>query len=173
MKQRFFFIVFLLCMSVQSCKQDKKITNVELFTVWSNFLNTLEKNDKVAFKKASGKTIRCYDCLENTPSEVQKMILLRDTDSLWYDKIYDDLIYIPVDSFILKDFDLLFNPQFVQLLRDNETTFIDDNENNVRTVHFLVTTTPPTLNFEGGQHSFSFVKKADGQWTLNEISTIP
>tara|TARA_R110002051_G_scaffold4043_1_gene21388 strand:+ start:26248 stop:26769 length:522 start_codon:yes stop_codon:yes gene_type:complete len=165
--------VLLLGISTSSCKQEKKLPDNEVSNLWSHFLNTLEKNDKVAFKKASNETIRCYDCLENTPSEVQKMNLLRDTDSLWYDKIYDDLINIPIDQFIKNDFDILFNPQFVKILRDIDISFLEDNENEVKTVHILVTTTPPTAKFEGAQHSFSFTKTIDGLWKLNEISTIP
>lgn len=165
------FALLLLIVSL-SCKQDRKLTSVAVFTMWSHFLNTLETNDKMAFKKASAESIRCYDCLENTPSEAQQINILRETDSLWYDKIYDDLIYIPIDRFIDNDFDILFNPQFAQILRDNDISFFEDNKNDVIKVHILVTTTPPSENFEGGQHSFSFTKMND-KWKFTEIGTIP
>jgi hypothetical protein len=166
-------ILLLLTITSFSCKQEKKALGDEVTVMWTSFLSDLEAEDKEAFKNTSAATIRCYDCLENTPSEVQKMNLLRDTDSLWYHKIYDDLINIPIDQFIENDFDILFNPQFVKILRDNDISFLEDKENEVTTVHILVTTTPPTAEFEGAQHSFSFTKTIDGVWKLNEISTIP
>ena len=162
----------LLIVFCFSCKHEKKQVAEELPSQWITFLNHLETNDKVAFKKASGKTIYCYDCLENTPAEMEKMNLMRDTDSLWYDKIYENLVYIPIDSFILNDYDIFFNPKFVQLLKENETLFRYNEESGIERLHIYVTTTPPTAFFEGGQHSFSFTKMND-EWKFTETSTIP
>ena len=163
----------LLIISFFSCKPEKKESDNEVHAMWTSFLSNLDAQDKVAFKNASGEAIRCYDCLENTPSERQKMNILRGKDSLWYKKMYETLIYIPIDSFTANDYDILFNPQFVNILQENETKIIRDETNDITYAHILVTTTLPTLNFEGAQHSFSFVKGNDGQWKLNEINTIP
>ncbi|SIQ89574.1 hypothetical protein [Maribacter ulvicola] len=165
--------VILLTITSFSCKQEKQLPNNEVSKMWSQFLRDLEINDKVAFKKASGETIRCYDCLENTPSEMKKMSLLRENDALYYNKIYDNLIYIPIDSFIANDYDILFNPQFINILQENETIIVREVTEGKTYAHILVTTTLPTAFFEGGQHNFSFIKIKDGQWRLNEISTIP
>ena len=156
-----------------SCKQEKKASGDDVTNMWTSFLSDLEAEDKEAFKNSSAETIRCYDCIENTPSEVQQMSILREQDSLWYDKIYDDLIYIPIDSFIANDYDILFNPQFINILQENETVYLSEQKEGVTYAHILVITTPPTAFFEGGQHSFLFVKEPNGFFKLTEISTIP
>lgn len=163
----------LLVVTFMSCQQKKKASGDDVTVMWTSFLSNLEAKDKVAFKHSSDKTIRCYDCLENTPSEVQQMNLLRENDALWYDKIYDDFIYIPIDSFIANDYDILFDQKFIHLLRENETVILNEDKNGVAFVHILVTTTLPTAYFEGGQHIFSFRKHEEGVWKLNEISTVP
>ncbi|MEP2281043.1 hypothetical protein [Maribacter sp.] len=173
MKLTLNLFVFLLLIFSISCKQKKQLPNNEDSKMWSQFLNILENNDTLAFKKASYKTIRCYDCLENTPFESEQMNILREQDSLWYDKIYDDLINIPIDSFVANDYNIQFKPEFIKVLQKNETIVMKDEGNNSIFAHILVTTTPPTLDFEGGQHSFTFFKDKDGKWKLNEISTIP
>ncbi|MDF4203795.1 conotoxin [Maribacter sp. SA7] len=173
MKLTINLLVFLLLIFTFSCKQKKQLPDNEVSKMWSQFLNILETHDTLAFKKASYKTIRCYDCLENTPFEAEQMSILREQDSLWYDKIYDDLINIPTDSFIANDYNILFNQEFIKILQKNETIIIKDESNDSIFAHILVTTTPPTLEFEGSQHSFTFFKDKNGQWKFNEISTIP
>ncbi|WP_291963624.1 hypothetical protein [Maribacter sp.] len=165
--------VLLLVVTFMSCQQKKKASGDDVTVMWTSFLSDLEAKDKVAFKHSSEKTIRCYDCLENTPSEVQQMNLLRENDALWYDKIYEDFIYIPIDSFIANDYDILFSQKFIHILRENETIILNEDKNGVAFAHILVTTTLPTAFFEGGQHIFSFRKHEEGVWKLNEISTVP
>ncbi|MEP3372060.1 MAG: hypothetical protein ABJO28_08200 [Maribacter dokdonensis] len=173
MKLTHILIALLLTITSVSCQQKKKASGDDVAVMWTSFLSDLEAKDKVAFKHSSDKTIRCYDCLENTPSEVQQMNLLRENDALWYDKIYDDFIYIPIDSFIAKDYDILFNQKFIHMLRENETVISNEAKNGVAFAHILVTTTLPTEFFEGGQHIFSFKKNKNDEWKLNEIGTIP
>ena len=163
----------LLVVTFMSCQQKKKASGDDVTVMWTSFLSDLEAKDKVAFKHSSDKTIRCYDCLGNTSSEVQQMNLLRENDSLWYDKIYEDFIYIPIDSFIANDYDILFNQKFIHILRENETVISNEDKNGVAFAHILVTTTLPTAFFEGGQHIFSFKKNKNDEWKLNEIGTIP
>uniref|UniRef100_UPI0025BDAA57 hypothetical protein n=1 Tax=Maribacter sp. TaxID=1897614 RepID=UPI0025BDAA57 len=82
-------------------------------------------------------------------------------------------IYIPIDSFIANDYDILFNQKFIHILRENETVISNEDKNGVDFAHILVTTTLPTAFFEGRQHIFSFRKHEEGVWKLNEISTVP
>ncbi|WP_430429490.1 hypothetical protein [Maribacter litoralis] len=173
MKLIHILVALLLTITSVSCQQEKRASGDDVSVIWASFLSDLTTEDKEAFKKASAETIRCYDCLENTPSEVQHMNLLRENDSLWYSKIYDDLIYIPIDTFIANDYDILFNPTFINILQENETIISSEETNGVTYAHILVTTTLPTAFFEGAQHFFSFVKNEDDVWKLNEIGTIP
>ena len=143
-----------------SCKQEKKASGDDVTVMWTSFLSDLKAEDKEAFKNSSAETVRCYDCLENTPSEAHQISILRELDSLWYVKIYEDLIYIPIDSFIANDYDILFNPQFISILQQNETIYLSEQKEGVTYAHILVTTRPPTAFFEGGQHSFFICKRA-------------
>lgn len=173
MKISLSLFLLLLTITSVSCRQEKKTSSDDVTVMWTSFLSKLAAEDKEAFKNTSGETIRCYDCLENTPSEAQQMNFLRENDSLWYDKIYDDLIYIPIDSFIANEYDILFNPKFINILQENETVISSEETNGIIYTHILVTTTLPTAFFEGGQHMFSFEKTTDGDWKFYEISTIP
>ncbi|WFO17399.1 hypothetical protein M601_006805 [Cellulophaga baltica 4] len=82
------------------------------------------KKKRRSFKDLSKSKIRCYPCLENTPEEQAYIAQLHETDTLWYDTIYEDLIYVPVDTFISQDFDLFFNPGFVTLLKRKRNYFL-------------------------------------------------
>lgn len=174
MKNRTHIILLITLFVIFSCKKDHKNEYDEnkISKTWNNFLNVLDPNKKKDFKELSDKKIRCYLCLENTITEQNEIAFLRDNDSLWYDKIYDDLIYIPIDNFVENDFDLIFNSVFVKTLKEKKTIFNERIIDGIEYYEVLVTTTEPTLNHEGGQHSFQF-KKIDGKWKFNEIETIP
>ncbi|WP_165748515.1 hypothetical protein [Cellulophaga sp. Z1A5H] len=146
--------------------------DVEIKKTWNSFLKAVEKKERRTFKGLSKTKIRCYPCLENTTEEQAYIAQLQETDTLWYDTIYEDLIYVPIDRFIAQDFDLFFNPDFVKLLKERETIFYKQDLDGVFYWEILVTTTEPTLFHEGGQHHFRFEKCDDG-WKLNEIGTIP
>ncbi|PKV51655.1 hypothetical protein ATE84_3745 [Aquimarina sp. MAR_2010_214] len=169
-----FLAIFLTFLSCAKNKKDEKneFPKNEISKTWNNFLNALDSNRKKDFKELSGKKIRCYLCLENTLAEQKEIEVLKNNDSLWYDKIYDELIYIPIDSFLKKDFDLIFNPEFVNALKEKKTIFHKRIIDGIEYYEVLVTTTEPTLDHEGGQHNFQF-KKINGKWKLNGIETIP
>lgn len=139
----------------------KEISKKEITQTWNSFLNSLSTNNKKAFIELSNNQIRCYDCLENTLIEEKELENMRESDSLGYDKIYDSLIYVPINDFVKNDFDLIFNPEFVKILKEKKTTFHKNTIDNVEYYEVLVTTTEPTLDHEGGQHSFQF-KKVNG-----------
>jgi len=177
MKNRTYIIILTITLTFFSCNRIKKNTKnefrkSEISETWNDFLNILESNREKDFIELSSEKIRCYLCLENTDFERKEMEILRESDSLWYDKIYDDLIYIPIDSFVKKDFDLIFNPEFVKILKENETIFHKRIIDGIEYYEVLVTTTKPTSSHEGGQHNFQF-KKNNGKWKFNEIGTIP
>lgn len=73
MKQCLILFALLLVIFSSSCQQEKKESGDDVTNIWTSFLSDLEAEDKEAFKNSSAETIRCYDCLENTPSEVQQM----------------------------------------------------------------------------------------------------
>lgn len=163
--------VFLLMFFI-GCKDVKQSPVNNNFTAWNNFLKIVSTQNKESFKDISSSKIRCYLCLENTIEEQKELVTLRNKDSLWYEKLYSDLIFIPIDSFLKNDFDLLFNKKFVETLKNEKTTFSIIEREGVEYCEVLVTTTQPTPFFEGGQHGFQF-KKVDTIWMLTAIYTIP
>lgn len=171
MKIKLLFI-FLMFIVFSSCKKDIKRSEIE--NTWSGFIDVVEQKDKNGFRNFSDDTIRCYLCLENTEHELKVLEFLRENDSAWYDKLYDEKIFIPVNKFIEEDFDLFFNEEFVKILKKGKTIFskreFDEVDPNAYEV--LVTTTEPTLTHEGGQHTFQF-RKINGDYKLTEISTVP
>lgn len=168
MNIRFVLILLLFI----GCKDIKKSSVNKEFPAWNIFLEKVSSKNKQQFKEISNSKIRCYLCLENTASERKKLDNFRDTDSLWHKKLYDDLIYIPIDSFLQNDFDLFFTKQFVEVLKKGKTVFSKVKRDGFEYCEVLVTTTEPTASFEGGQHAFQF-KKIEGIWKFNGISTIP
>ena len=176
MKAKFIFIISLITICISSCKKEEKSDEIQLR--WQGFLDVLKQKNVTEFKEYASDTIRCYMCIENTEHERKVIEYLRDNDSTWYDKIYDEKIYLPINKFIEEDFDLIFTEDFVELLKNSETIFSkrEFDEYGVATSNggyeILVTTTKPTLGHEGGQHDFSF-KKINGKYILSEISTIP
>lgn len=169
MKIKLLFI-FLTLIVFSSCKKDKKQSEIE--STWSGFLEVVEQKDKNGFRKFSSDTIRCYLCLENTEHERKVLQFLRENDSAWYDKLYDEKIFIPVNKFIEEDFDLFFTDEFVDILKNNETIYSQREIDAADVYEVLVTTTEPTLDHEGGQHTFQF-RKINGGYKLVEISTVP
>ncbi|WP_062056300.1 hypothetical protein [Aquimarina longa] len=177
MKNKRFISIFTILLITLSCSQqkkksEKKHSENEISQTWDDFLKIISSNDKIKFKEISNTSIRCYLCLENTSSEQEELEILRKTDSLWYDKIYDDKIYIPIDSFIANEFDLIFNSEFVAILKTKTTKFHKREIDGIEYYEILVTTTDPTITHEGGQHSFQF-KKVSKKWKFNDIGTIP
>lgn len=172
-----FWKVLICCMLISvSCKDYKNANdqpeNAEIEKTWHQFLEVVESGNKEKFLDFAASEIRCYECLENTPTEQRQLESLSEKDSLWYDKLYDDLIYIPADSFVKKDLNRFFTPSFLKILRLNETIYHHLNEDEMEIYEILVTTIEPTDEHEGMQHSFQF-QKINGKWKFSEVSSIP
>ena len=66
------------------------------------------------------------------------------------------MIYVPRDTFIRKDLDLLFTQEFIAILKTGKTRYADQGEEGFVV---LVTTLAPTETHEGMQHDFHFKKQ--------------
>lgn len=177
MKIKIVTITLLIVAIFYSCSKSKKEDQSSLVEntieeTWKEFLILVQNKDKTAFKEMSNITIRCYLCLENTLAEQKELESKRESDPNWYDKLYDEDIYIPIDRFVKEDFDLIFNSEFVSILKEKKTVFFKNENEGTELYEVLVTTTEPSIDHEGGQHNFQFIKK-NGKWKLNEIGTIP
>jgi len=164
------FFVITLC----NAQQQHEFANdtKEISETWRQLLSAIESNDRAKFKALSGTTIKCYDCLENTVEEKTATTQMRATDSTWYERIYDDIIYVPIDDFITDDFDLIFTAEFVKILKEKEPKIGSYDIDGISKFEVLITTVEPSEEFEVMQHAFEF-KKFDNEFKFVQISTIP
>ena len=170
MKTRIVFTFTIIMLISFSCKKEEDSSEIQLR--WQEFLSVLEQKNLTEFKEYASDTIRCYMCIENTEHEQKVLEYLRDNDSTWYDKLYNEKIYIPINKFLDEDYDLIFNNEFVEVLKNSKTVYAQREIDGLDVYEVLVTTTKPSLGFEGGQHDFQFTKE-EGIFKLSEISTIP
>ena len=170
------FLTLLITAHIFSChgqaneqNQEEHDQDKEILQNWQQFLAAIEHRDIPKIKTLLSDKIRCYECLENTPSEQKEMEYLRDSIENWYDKIYNDLVYIPKDIFVNEELELLFTKEFITILKTRKTLFSRKGENGYVV---LVTTVEPMAGHEGMQHSFHFKKTKSG-YVFEEIGTIP
>lgn len=143
---------------------------VEETKVWQTFISAVNKGNKDKFREISASTIKCFDCLENTESEGVALTQMKMDDENWYERIYSEQIFVPIDKFMVQDYDLIFTPAFVKILENKPPSyFLTNNNENLEVV---VTTVEPSAEFEGMQHVFHF-RKEEGAWKFAELSTIP
>ena len=166
------------------------LVNEEFQDAWKLFADAILKQDIKSIKALSTDCIMCTDCFTNTPLEdsLFKKIQKENPDT-WYQKLYNDFSFVPVDHFIKEDFDIIFNEKVkLRLLNKSKLIYIDDNHNakvyakpcvigtaSLNELDFqevLLTYIDPTPKFEGSQRAFAFVK-IKGQYKFCGFSTIP
>lgn len=143
--------------------------------VWNDFLRHIENNDLTSFRNMSLSKIRCYDCLSNTEVEDKELSKIMNSNDDWHSLIYDKLIFIEIERFIRNDYQLLFTPSFIEILKKAETRYLERVDDNETFIEVLVTTTNPgevAPNHEGGQTVFQFLKVDEG-YRFYGITSIP
>jgi len=121
----------------------------DISQTWQQFLTTISTKDKLAFKKLSDTTINCYECL-----------------------IYEDMIYVPIADFITDDFDLIFTPSLVKILKSKKPIFNRNDIDKSIISEVLITGIEPNEEFEGMQYVFAF-KMINGVLKFTQLNTIP
>jgi hypothetical protein len=171
-------IVFIMfspnAYSYELSDMDMKTKN-ELVKIWKSYLVAAEKKDIKQLKKMSLEKIRCYNCLENTKNEYSALKKLRYTEKNWYEKLYNEMIFIPNEIFYSKDFPIFFTNEFIKKLKVNEVNYNFVKIKNETIYEVLVTTTQPGVvskEHEGGQHAFQFVI-VNKNFKFFGIDTIP
>jgi len=144
----------------------------DISQTWQQFLTTISTKDKLAFKKLSDTTINCYECLENTTEELNAINHMRMNDSTWYERIYEDMIYVPIADFITDDFDLIFTPSLVKILKSKKPIFNRNDIDKSIISEVLITGIEPNEEFEGMQYVFAF-KMINGVLKFTQLNTIP
>ncbi len=172
MKTNLMLLIIVMSFVLHSCTHKARRiynhTDKEIVEVWEVFLKTIEQKDNSAFRKLSSDKIDCYVCPDNTPQEYEELNKLRAENDDWFE-IYNSKIHLSIDTFLQQDFNIIFNNDFVSILKTKKTIFSKADTN---VYQILVTTTEPTLEHEGGQHNFKF-EKENGVYKFCEIGTIP
>ncbi len=146
--------------------------NHDIVNTWKSFLGIIVSNDIDSFKKISAEKIRCFDCVYNTQKEKEEMEEREKNESNWYEKLYREWIYIPINRFCKEDYPIIFTQYLITRLKTGETQFLI---NKADSFSVLVTTTKPcevSPNHEGQQHMVIFIKEKN-EYKFYEIFTIP
>ena len=166
MKIKFLFIVIvssLMIEPVHSYGSDITDNNqyIELVNVWKVFLKAISTNDLKEIRNLSAERIRCLFCLDNTEEEEREIENFKTTEPDWYEKLYDDKVYIPISKFCKQDLPIIFTKKFIKKLLDSKPAFAVEDFNGKRIYEVIITTSKPGELFpghEGGQQLFQFIK---------------
>ncbi|MDH5181482.1 MAG: hypothetical protein OEY07_17610 [Gammaproteobacteria bacterium] len=156
-----------LCIGVEKASDEQQIKRMRQY--WPIFLAAVESGDCRKIKQRLAPKVECQLCLDNTEAEANELERFRETNKNWYELLYAEKQYIPGDTFCQQDVPLLFSKEMLVLLRNNPTSFnIRDDEGRYEYI-VAVTTTLPSLKFEGGQHMFGF----SADLKLISVFTVP
>jgi hypothetical protein len=166
------------------------LSNKELEKSWRIFTNAVLSNNLREIKEISTACIHCTDCPTNTRqedslfSEYQKK-----NPNTWYDKLYSQFSYIPIDEFLTNDYPSVFDSVVKsRFYNQSAIRFYDVNEINMHLyskncivnsstikestiTEIFVKTIDWSEETEGMSKVFSFLKTKDGYkfcgyWTL-------
>ncbi len=155
----------------------KNQTESEIQKVWIQFANSILTDDLKETKRLSTNCIYCPECLTNTPEEESRLEKFQDSN---YDKLYSDLSYISIDTFLEKDKPLFLNAEIKTKLlnpnnykidledlipdRFNRSCILSKEEfSSTKVYAVLVTVQKPTSNSEGDlQRKFTFIRTKKG-----------
>lgn len=168
----YILVIALLTMSTVITAQNNDPSEKEMKTIWNQFLEVIASKDLKTFKQLSDNKIHCINCLGNTEIENEKINTLMKTDTSWYDKMYNELVYIPVDHFIENDFDIIFTPSFIKKLKEKKTIFFERTIDDILYFEVFVSTFYSKELRIGRQDYFRF-KKVKNKWVFNGMGTIP
>ena len=74
------------------------------------FANAVLSSDLKKIKQLSTNCIYCTDCITNTPKEDSLFNnFQKKNPNTWYDKLYSDFCYIPINKFLKEGFVIVFD----------------------------------------------------------------
>jgi hypothetical protein len=115
--------------------------NSEIVKTWNNFKSVVESRDCNQFNSVSAKTINCYMCLENTDEEITALNQFKESNPNWYDKLYDEKVFISPAQFCKNDLAIIFNKSLMPILRTGKTIYSKNQQEEATYYEILVTTT--------------------------------
>jgi hypothetical protein len=147
----------------------------ELAIAWKSFLKAVSTDDMKKLKGLSAGKIRCLLCVDNTEEKDREMTRSMKTDPDWYEKLYKEEVFIPVDRFCREDYPIIFKRDFKKKLQTRKPSYGSEDSNGKKIYEVIITTTNPGElgpKHEGGQHFFQFIKTDNG-YKFWGIDTIP
>ena len=171
-------LVFLLPMAASGRADDATISTgdefKELAAFWKIFRTAMVAGDVSAIKALSCQKIRCLSCVDNTESEEKEMERFMTTEPDWYEKLYTDKIFIPVETFCAQDLPILLTRKLVERMRNAEPAYHAMILDGQRVYEAMIPTAEPgeiTPGDEGGLCAFQFIETDQGLkfWGLDTI----
>ena len=170
-------LVGVLALQSQACCSDTlgRSERLALENAWMTFLEAVSKNDIMKIRRISHCSIRCLLCVDNTKEEEKELERFMEREQGWYNKLYAERIFIPIDQFCKNDFPLLFTTAFIEKLKSGKPTFILEQINGEKVYEVLIPTSQPeelARGHEGRLHVFQFIK-AKNAYKFWGVDTVP
>ncbi len=142
---------------------------------WHEYLDAASTNNLKKLKNLSADRIRCLFCLENTEVEEKEIEKCTDTDPNWYNKRYEEKVYIPINTFLQEDYPLIFTKKFIERLRARQPAYRAEHFHGQKIYGVIIQTLKPgelSPGHEGSLYIFQFLKTEKG-YQFWGIDTIP
>ena len=147
----------------------------KLAAAWKTFVQAVAAHDTEKIKRVSVEKIRCPACVDNTEEEDKDMETFRMTEPDWYKKLYEEKVFIPVNTFCKQDYPIIFSELFIKKLQNSTPAYRVDDLGNETLYEALIPAAKPgelAPGHEGGLHLFQFIKTNKG-YKFWGIDTIP
>ena len=180
MKRLFLLLLFLCVVSCHQKVMVGPITNnttiqQDIEKTWARFIEAISDNNLNKLRLLATHKIRCFLCVDNTEQESRDLQKFMETDPDWYNKLYDQKIFIPLDKFFNEDVPIIFNKDLIGKMKAAKVNYVERSIEKESFYEIPVATIEPgefaPLD-EGVQHVFLFIKTADG-YKFTGIDTIP
>jgi len=176
-------VSILLFLCVVSCHQKVMVDPItnnasmqqDIEKTWVRFIEAISDNNLNKLRLVATQKIRCFSCVDNTEQESKELQKFTETDPDWYNKLYDQKIFIPLDKFFNEDVPIIFNKDLMGKVKTGKVNYVERSIGKESFYEIIVATIEPgefaPLD-EGVLHVFLFVKTADG-YKFTGIDTIP
>ncbi|HYG38471.1 MAG TPA: hypothetical protein VD908_07635 [Cytophagales bacterium] len=173
---RFFLLFSIFCLIVLKACDTNNSSNAEVKKFWKRYVKVVKSKDFEELKAISLPKIDCRSCLDNSAKEDSAVtnFKIKNPDS-WYDQLYGELVYIPIDKFIEQDFDILFDQDLLSKIKNSSKVIFISRElekkegqqylteyiegDKIPILHeALVTTVDPSTQYEGEQVVIQFLE---------------
>ncbi|MBN2107895.1 MAG: hypothetical protein JW832_10765 [Deltaproteobacteria bacterium] len=179
MKKEFFMLFIIACVLMKPLHSSGAGTpdSTERWKVeaaWKTFLQAVAAHDMKKIKLVSVEKIRCPACVDNTEEEDKDIETFRMTEPDWYKKLYEEKVFIPVNTFCKQDYPIIFSEQFIKKLQNSTPAYRVDDLGNETLYEVLIPTAKPgelATGHEGVLHIFQFIQTNNGYkfWGLDTI----